>query len=82
MTSDLNSPNKTLLSALEKRGLVEMTKSYFRAHLLETFKKDKNDINLYNTAPSGFNNINKIKIIKDPKTLKILKLQYSLIPFS
>ena len=79
MTSDLNSPNKTLLSALEKRGLVEMTKSYFRAHLLETFKKDKNDINLYNTAPSGFNNINKIKIIKDPKTLKILKLQYSLI---
>ena len=72
--SDLNEANKTLLSSLEKRGLLEMTKAYFRTNLIETLKKD----DFYKTAPSGFNNIN-IQSIKDQKSINILRLQYSLI---
>ena len=72
--SDLNEANKTLLSSLEKRGLLEMTKAYFRTNLIETLKKD----DFYKTAPSGFNNIN-IESIKDQKSINILRLQYSLI---
>ena len=72
--SDLNEANKTLLSSLEKRGLLEMTKAYFRTNLIETLKKD----DFYKTAPSGFNNIN-IQTIKDQKSINILRLQYSLI---
>ena len=72
--SDLNEANKTLLSTLEKRGLLEMTKAYFRTNLIETLKKD----DFYKTAPSGFNNIN-IQSIKDQKSINILRLQYSLI---
>ena len=72
--SDLNEANKTLLSSLEKRGLLEMTKAYFRTNLIETLKKD----DFYKTSPSGFNNIN-IKSIKDQKSINILRLQYSLI---
>ena len=49
--NDLNEPNQTLLNSLEKRGLLEMTKAYFRTSLLETLKKD----DFYNSAPSGFN---------------------------
>ena len=37
--SDLNEAGQTLLSSLEKRGLLEMTKAYFRTSLLETLKK-------------------------------------------
>ena len=72
--SEINEANKSLLSSLEKRGLLEMTKAYFRTNLIESLKKD----DFYKTAPSGFNNLNQ-KIIKDPKTINILKLQYSLI---
>ena len=72
--SEINDANKSLLSSLEKRGLLEMTKAYFRTNLIESLKKD----DFYKTAPSGFNNLNQ-KIIKDPKTINILKLQYSLI---
>ena len=72
--SDLNEANKTLLNSLEKRGLLEMTKAYFRTNLIETLKKD----DFYKTAPSGFNNIN-IESIKDQNSINILKLQYSLI---
>ena len=72
--SDLSEANKTLLSSLEKRGLLEMTKAYFRTNLIETLKKD----DFYKTAPSGFNNIN-IESIKDQKSINILRLQYSLI---
>ena len=75
--NDLNEPNKSLLSSLEKRGLLEMTKAYFRTNLIETLKKDE----FYNTAPSGFNNIKNINIesIKDENAINILRLQYSLI---
>ena len=53
-----NQVNQTLLNSLEKRGLLEMTKAYFRTSLLETLKKE----NLYNTAPMGFkSNPNQIK---------------------
>ena len=72
--SEVNEANKSLLSSLEKRGLLEMTKAYFRTNLIESLKKD----DFYKTAPSGFNNINQ-QIIKDPKTISILRLQYSLI---
>ena len=72
--SEVNEANKSLLSSLEKRGLLEMTKAYFRTNLIESLKKD----DFYKTAPSGFNNINQ-QIIKDPKTICILRLQYSLI---
>ena len=72
--SEINEANKSLLSSLEKRGLLEMTKAYFRTNLIESLKKD----DFYKTAPSGFNNINQ-QIIKDPKTISILRLQYSLI---
>ena len=71
--NDLNEGNQTLLSSLEKRGLLEMTKAYFRSSLLDNLKKD----NFYNTAPSGFNiNINPIK---DKNAIEALRLQYSLI---
>lgn len=69
----LNDDNQTLLSSLEKRGLLEMTKAYFRTSLLEALRKD----NFYNTAPSGFN-INSSQI-KDINAINILRLQYSLI---
>ena len=72
--SNINEANKTLLNSLEKRGLLEMTKAYFRTNLIETLKKD----DFYKTAPSGFNNIN-IESIKDQRSINILKLQYSLI---
>ena len=72
--SEINEANKSLLSSLEKRGLLEMTKAYFRTNLIESLKKD----DFYKTAPSGFNNINQ-QIIKDQKTISILRLQYSLI---
>ena len=72
--SDIKEANKTLLSSLEKRGLLEMTKAYFRTNLIESLKKD----DFYKTAPSGFNNLNQ-KIIKDPNILNVLRLQYSLI---
>ena len=71
--NDLNEPNQTLLDSLEKRGLLEMTKAYFRTSLLETLKKD----NLYNTAPSGFN-INS-NPIKDKNTIDMIRIQFSLI---
>ena len=71
--NNLNDDNQTLLSSLEKRGLLEMTKAYFRTSLLETLKKDK----FYNTAPSGFNNNS--NQIKDINAINILRLQYSLI---
>ena len=70
---DANEMNQTLFNSLEKRGLLEMTKAYFRSSLLNTLKKD----NFYNTAPSGFNN--NLNIIKDKNTLDIVKLQFSLI---
>ena len=71
--NSLNDDNQTLLSSLEKRGLLEMTKAYFRTTLFEALNKE----NPYNTAPSGFNiNSNQIK---DINTIKILRLQYSLI---
>lgn len=71
--NSLNDDNQTLLNSLEKRGLLEMTKAYFRTSLLETLKKE----NFYNTAPSGFNvNSNQIK---DINAINILRLQYSLI---
>ena len=69
----LNDDNQTLLNSLEKRGLLEMTKAYFRTSLLEALRKD----NFYNTAPSGFN-INSSQI-KDINAINILRLQYSLI---
>ena len=69
----MNDDNQTLLSSLEKRGLLEMTKAYFRTSLLEALRKD----NFYNTAPSGFN-INSSQI-KDINAINILRLQYSLI---
>ena len=69
----MNEINQTLLSSLEKRGLLEMTKAYFRTSLLETLKKD----NFYNTAPSGFN-INS-NIISDKNIIDIIRLQFSLI---
>ena len=72
--SNINEANNTLLNSLEKRGLLEMTKAYFRTNLIETLKKD----DFYKTAPSGFNNIN-IESIKDQRSINILKLQYSLI---
>ena len=72
--SDLNEANKTLLSSLEKRGLLEMTKAYFRTNLIESLKKD----DFYKTAPSGFNNIN-LTSLKDQAAINILRLQYSLI---
>ena len=71
--NDINEINQTLLNSLEKRGLLEMTKAYFRSSLLETLKKD----NFYNTAPSGFN-VNS-NIIKDKNTIDIIRLQFSLI---
>ena len=71
--NSLNDDNQTLLSSLEKRGLLEMTKAYFRTSLFEALQKE----NPYNTAPSGFNiNSNQIK---DINTINILRLQYSLI---
>ena len=75
--SDLNEAGQTLLSSLEKRGLLEMTKAYFRTSLLETLKQN-NDF--YNTAPSGFNinNINSIPI-KDKHIIDMIRLQFSLI---
>ena len=75
--SDLNEAGQTLLSSLEKRGLLEMTKAYFRTSLLETLKKN-NDF--YNRAPSGFNinNINSIPI-KDKHIIDMIRLQFSLI---
>ena len=72
--SEINEANKSLLSSLEKRGLLEMTKAYFRTNLIESLNKD----DFYKTAPLGFNNLNQ-KIIKDPKIISILRLQYSLI---
>ena len=72
--SEINEANRTLLNSLEKRGLLEMTKAYFRTNLIESLKKD----DFYKTAPSGFNNLNQ-KIIKDQNTINILRLQYSLI---
>ena len=39
--NDLNEPNNSLLSSLEKRGLLEMTKAYFRTNLIETLKRDE-----------------------------------------
>ena len=72
--SDLNEANKSLLSSLEKRGLLEMTKAYFRTNLIESLKKD----DFYKTAPSGFNNIN-LTSLKDQAAINILRLQYSLI---
>ena len=72
--NDVNEDNQTLLSILEKRGLLEMTKAYFRSSLLESLQKDNN---FYNTAPSSFN-IN-LKIIKDKSAIDALRLQYSLI---
>ena len=71
--NSLNDDNQTLLSSLEKRGLLEMTKAYFRTSLFEALQKE----NFYNTAPSGFNiNSNQIK---DINTINIIRLQYSLI---
>ena len=72
--SEINEANKSLLSSLEKRGLLETTKAYFRTNLIESLNKD----DFYKTAPLGFNNLNQ-KIIKDPKIISILRLQYSLI---
>ena len=72
--SEINEANRTLLNSLEKRGLLEMTKAYFRTNLIESLKKD----DFYKTAPSGFNNLNQ-KVIKDQNTINILRLQYSLI---
>ena len=72
--SEINEANKSLLSSLEKRGLLEMTKAYFRTNLIESLNKD----DFYKTAPLGFNNLNQ-KIIKAPKIISILRLQYSLI---
>ena len=71
--NDLNEPNQTLLNSLEKRGLLEMTKAYFRTSLLETLKKD----DFYNSAPSGFN-INS-NPIKDKNTIDMIRIQFSLI---
>ena len=34
--SEINEANKSLLSSLEKRGLLEMTKAYFRTNLIES----------------------------------------------
>ena len=73
--NDINEMNQTLLSSLEKRGLLEMTKAYFRTSLLETLKKD----NFYNTAPSGFNINSNINMIKDKNTIDIIRIQFSLI---
>ena len=70
---EVNEANQTLLDSLEKRGLLEMTKAYFRTSLLETLKKD----DLYNTAPSGFNI--KSNQINDQSIINIIRLQYSLI---
>ena len=68
-----NEINQTLMNSLEKRGLLEMTKAYFRSSLLDSLKKD----NFYNTAPSGFNN--NFNIIKDKNIIDIIRLQFSLI---
>ena len=73
--SDLNEIDQPLLNSLDKRGLLEMTKAYFRSSLLESLKKD----NFYNTAPSGFNVNTNIIPIKDKNTIDIIRLQYSLI---
>ena len=70
---EVNEANQTLLDSLEKRGLLEMTKAYFRTSLLETLKKD----DLYNTAPSDFNI--KSNQINDQSIINIIRLQYSLI---
>ena len=72
--SEINEANKSLLTSLEKKGLLEMTKAYFRTNLIESLKKN----DFYKTAPLGFNNLNQ-KIIKDQNTINILRLQYSLI---
>ena len=50
--SEINEANKSLLSSLEKRGLLEMTTAYFRTNLIESLNKD----DFYKTAPLGFNN--------------------------
>ena len=67
--SDLNEANKSLLSSLEKRGLLEMTKAYFRTNLIESLKKD----DFYKTAPSGFNDVN-LTSLKDQAVINILRL--------
>ena len=71
--NDIKEMNQTLFNSLEKRGLLEMTKAYFRSSLLDTLKKD----NFYNTAPSGFNK--NLNVIKDKNTIDIIRLQFSLI---
>ena len=73
--NDINEMNQTLLNSLEKRGLLEMTKAYFRTSLLETLKKD----NFYNTSPSGFNINSNINMIKDKNTIDIIRIQFSFI---
>ena len=71
--NDIKEMNHTLFNSLEKRGLIEITKEYFRSSLLHALKKD----NFYNTAPSGFNE--NLSIIKDKSTVDIIRLQFSLI---
>ena len=71
--NDIKEMNQTLFNSLEKRGLLEITKEYFRSSLLDTLKKD----NFYNTAPSVFNK--NLNVIKDKYTIDIIRLQFSLI---